>query len=217
MHHLFYAVWIWFAEFVCVHEKYWPVNFFLVMSLLGFGIRVLVTSLRFGNCSPIFCSLKDCIWFLEFCTCLILFPSLYYNYTLYYYTVWLLSFPGYCRWKLISLILQPFLKMHFKYAFSSYKFSWFSCISHIFSGCCCCWFFLKKIYLAVLCLTCNMGYLVFWPGIEPRTPALGAQSLSHWTSREVPVSQIVMLHLHYHSFISAYFLISTVISSLAGY
>ena len=58
--------------------------------------------------------------------------------------VWLLSFPGYCRWKLISLILQPFLKMHFKYVFSSYKFSWFSCISHIFSGCCCCLFLKKK-------------------------------------------------------------------------
>ena len=69
---------ILFKIFVCVHEKYWLVNFFLVMSLSGFGIRVLVTSLRFGNCSPFFCSLKDCIWFLEFCTCLILFPSLYY-------------------------------------------------------------------------------------------------------------------------------------------
>ena len=30
--------------------------------------------------------------------------------------------------------------------------------------------------------------LVPWPGIEPGPPALGAQSLSHWTTREVPLS-----------------------------
>ena len=30
------------------------------------------------------------------------------------------------------------------------------------------------------------GILVRWPGIEPTPPALGAQSLSHWTAREVP-------------------------------
>ena len=35
-------------------------------------------------------------------------------------------------------------------------------------------------------LSCSMWDLVPWPGIEPRTPALGAQSLSHWTTREVP-------------------------------
>ena len=68
--------------------------------------------------------------------------------------------------------------------------------------------FLKKIfiylfmYLAVLgvCGTCNLGSslqpagsfscsmwdLVPWPGIEPRFPALIAQNLSHWTTREVP-------------------------------
>ena len=33
----------------------------------------------------------------------------------------------------------------------------------------------------------EMWDLVPWPGIEPRPPALGAQSLSHWTTREVPV------------------------------
>ena len=26
-----------------------------------------------------------------------------------------------------------------------------------------------------------------WPGIEPGPPALVAQSLSHWTTREVPI------------------------------
>ena len=31
-----------------------------------------------------------------------------------------------------------------------------------------------------------MWDLVPWPGIEPRPPASGAQSISHWTTREVP-------------------------------
>ena len=35
-------------------------------------------------------------------------------------------------------------------------------------------------------LSCSMWDLVPWPGIKPRAPALGAQSLSHWTTREVP-------------------------------
>ena len=35
---------------------------------------------------------------------------------------------------------------------------------------------------------CGGGALVPWPGIEPRTPVLGAQSLSHWATREVPVN-----------------------------
>ena len=55
-------------------------------------------------------------------------------------------------------------------------------------------FFLKRlIYLAVLGLSCDMRTLnpdiwnlVPWPGIEPAPPALGVQSLSHWTTREVP-------------------------------
>ena len=44
----------------------------------------------------------------------------------------------------------------------------------------------KKIYLAALGLSCGMWDLVPWWGIEPRPPALEAQSLSHWTTREVP-------------------------------
>ena len=30
--------------------------------------------------------------------------------------------------------------------------------------------------------------LISWQGIKPRSPALGAQSLSYWTTREVPIS-----------------------------
>ena len=32
-----------------------------------------------------------------------------------------------------------------------------------------------------------MWNLVSQPGTEPRPPALGGQSLSHWTTREVPL------------------------------
>ena len=35
-------------------------------------------------------------------------------------------------------------------------------------------------------LSYSMWDLVPWPGIEPGPLALGAQSLSHWTSRKVP-------------------------------
>ena len=47
-------------------------------------------------------------------------------------------------------------------------------------------FFLNCIYLAALGLSCSMWALVPWPGFEPWLPALGAQSLSHWTTRKVP-------------------------------
>ena len=42
--------------------------------------------------------------------------------------------------------------------------------------------------LAALGLSCGMWDLVPQPGIEPRPPALGVQSLTHWTTREVPHS-----------------------------
>ena len=35
-------------------------------------------------------------------------------------------------------------------------------------------------------LSCGTWGLVPWPGIEPGPPALGVQSVSHWTIREVP-------------------------------
>ena len=35
-------------------------------------------------------------------------------------------------------------------------------------------------------LSCVMWNLVPWPGTEPGPPALEMQSLSHWTTREVP-------------------------------
>ena len=38
------------------------------------------------------------------------------------------------------------------------------------------------------------GILVPWPGIQPTPPALRAQNLNHWTSREVP-PLLPVLHL----------------------
>ena len=44
------------------------------------------------------------------------------------------------------------------------------------------------IFIAVCgTLSCSMRDLVPWPGIEPRSHVLGAQSLNHWTIREVPI------------------------------
>ena len=78
------------------------------------------------------------------------------------------------------------------------------------------------IYLAVLDLSCSilslhcgMWDLVPWPGIEPRPPALGAPSLIHWTTREIPytwhfklvilgkkgiINEILSLNLRFNSF-----------------
>ena len=51
----------------------------------------------------------------------------------------------------------------------------------------------KLIYLAapglscdIQALSCGLWDLVPWPGIELRPQALGAWSLGHWTTREVP-------------------------------
>ena len=41
-------------------------------------------------------------------------------------------------------------------------------------------------YLVALDLGCGMWGLVPWPGIESRSPALEARSLSQWTTKEVP-------------------------------
>ena len=37
-----------------------------------------------------------------------------------------------------------------------------------------------------------MWDLVPWPGFEPKALALGAQGLSHWTTREVPVHDLLI-------------------------
>ena len=51
--------------------------------------------------------------------------------------------------------------------------------------------FLIYFLLLIFCLHCMAcGILVPQPGIEPVAPALGAQSLNHWATREV----LLMLH-----------------------
>ena len=47
------------------------------------------------------------------------------------------------------------------------------------------------IYLAAPGLSCSMWDLVPWPENEPRPPALGAWSLSHWTTSEVPEASFI--------------------------
>ena len=41
-------------------------------------------------------------------------------------------------------------------------------------------------------LSYSVWNLVAWPGIEPGPPALGAWSLNHWTTREVPLYLILI-------------------------
>ena len=40
------------------------------------------------------------------------------------------------------------------------------------------------------------GILVPLPGIEPAPPAVEAQSLNHWTAREVPDGSFLVLYQH---------------------
>ena len=66
-------------------------------------------------------------------------------------------------------------------------------------------FFKKNIYLfrlrqvlvsvCILLVVACMWDLVPRPGIEPGPPALGAQSLTHWTTREVPCLRVLLLVL----------------------
>ena len=44
-------------------------------------------------------------------------------------------------------------------------------------------------------LSCSMWYLVPWQGMKLRPPAVGAQSLSHWTTKEVPRGRSFLLSL----------------------
>lgn len=47
----------------------------------------------------------------------------------------------------------------------------------------------SKIFIFIAAcklLSCSMYNLVPWPRFEPSFPALGAQSLSHWITRDIP-------------------------------
>ena len=47
--------------------------------------------------------------------------------------------------------------------------------------------------------SCSTWDLVPWPGIEPSPPTLGAQSLSHWTTRDVPRNYLMRGAQHLYS------------------
>ena len=61
------------------------------------------------------------------------------------------------------------------------------------------------IHLAALDFSCGMQDLDPQPGIKPRLPALGAPSLSHWTTREVPKHLFLKQHLPVFSVICVYY------------
>ena len=42
-----------------------------------------------------------------------------------------------------------------------------------------------------------MWDLVSWPGTEPDPPVLGAWSLNHWTTREIPGDELFVRYLHF--------------------
>ena len=48
------------------------------------------------------------------------------------------------------------------------------------------------IYVAAPGLSCGMWELAPWPGIKPEPPALKVWRLSHWTTREVSASALVL-------------------------
>ena len=56
-------------------------------------------------------------------------------------------------------------------------------------------YFYFIMYWAAPGLSEDMWDLIPWPGIEPGSPALGARSPSHWTTREVP-GRHCMFNLH---------------------
>ena len=68
--------------------------------------------------------------------------------------------------------------------FNIYVFTWL----HQVNSC-------RIFGLHSLFATC--GLLVTACGIKPRPPALGAQSLSHWTTREVPQHHLLFLFLFF--------------------
>ena len=52
-------------------------------------------------------------------------------------------------------------------------------------------FFIKNLFFIFWLCHAACGILVSWPGIEPAPPALEAQSLNHWTMREVAPNQFL--------------------------
>ena len=52
-----------------------------------------------------------------------------------------------------------------------------------------------NLHWSIKTLSCGLWDLVPRPGIKPGPPILGAQSLSHWTTREVPIFIFIVVQL----------------------
>ena len=84
-------------------------------------------------------------------------------------------------------IIQPFLlsacsvRFYFIFFFNIYLFLFiwlWQVLDATYRG-------LQSSFFGMQALSCGMWDLVPWPESQPRPPALGAWSLSHWTTREV--------------------------------
>ena len=68
-------------------------------------------------------------------------------------------------------------KSSYPFSFNIYLFIWLCWVLVVAHG----------IFIAACGIShCGMQDLVPWPGIKPEPPALGAQRLNRWTTREVP-------------------------------
>ena len=103
-----------------------------------------------------------------------------------------------CLWlPLVMLLFCIWLSQPFLFLIFIKKFLYI--YLYIPGLCCSKWalFFNTYFYLftclAVLSVSCVLWYLIPWPGIKPRCSALGVWSLSHWTTREVPAGELVVV------------------------
>ena len=99
----------------------------------------------------------------------------------------------------ISCLVLLFQCLHLPPCISQSRLSWCAIVSNSSN------WLLKKIVFMFLAmpLSCHMWDLVPWPGIKPRPPTLWAWGLSHWTTREVPLT--VLLNVRFLYVVQAYF------------
>ena len=84
----------------------------------------------------------------------------------------------------ILLSMSWILLLYFKKftgSLKKYLFYWFTWLFWVLTVTCRIFSCYKQT------LSCGMWDLVPWPGMEPGPHQLGAWSLSHWTTREVPL------------------------------
>ena len=75
-------------------------------------------------------------------------------------------------------------------SFKKKKKFFFVCVCQVLVGAC------RILSFSMQTLHCRMWDLVPWPQMEPRPPALGTQSLTHWSIREVPGSFFFILSIY---------------------